>query len=147
MSVTRRPPTTPDPAFWDGATLSRMLVVDAANVIGSRPTGWWRDRPGAARRLVEQVRESVREGRLEPPVVLVFEGLARVGVDEGNADGVEVVHATGEGDDTIISIAHAHRGVIVVTADRELVGRVRAVDGDVRGPGWLLDQLGPRTAS
>lgn len=22
----------------------RMLVIDAANVIGSRPTGWWRDR-------------------------------------------------------------------------------------------------------
>jgi hypothetical protein len=25
-----------------------LLVSDAANVIGSRPTGWWRDRPGAA---------------------------------------------------------------------------------------------------
>jgi hypothetical protein len=122
-----------------------MLVVDAANVIGSRPTGWWRDRPGAARRLAEQVRKSVREGRLEPPVVLVFEGQAREGVDEGNADGVEVVHATGEGDDTIVSIAEDHRGVVVVTADRELVERVRAVDGDVRGPRWLLDQLG-RTA-
>jgi hypothetical protein len=122
-----------------------MLVVDAANVIGSRPTGWWRDRPGAARRLAEQARKSVREGRLEPPVVLVFEGQAREGVDEGNADGVEVVHATGEGDDTIVSIAEDHRGVVVVTADRELVERVRAVDGDVRGPRWLLDQLG-RTA-
>jgi hypothetical protein len=124
-----------------------MLVVDAANVIGSRPTGWWRDRPGAARRLAEQVRGSVRERRLEPPVVLVLEGQAREGADEGNADGVEVVHATGEGDDAIVSIAQAHRGVVVVTADRELVGRVRAVDGDVRGPGWLLDQIGPRTAS
>jgi hypothetical protein len=28
-----------------------MLVIDAANVIGSRPTGWWRDRPGAAGRV------------------------------------------------------------------------------------------------
>ncbi|MBM3141325.1 MAG: NTP pyrophosphohydrolase, partial [Chloroflexi bacterium] len=28
------------------------LIVDAMNVIGSRPDGWWRDRPGAARRLV-----------------------------------------------------------------------------------------------
>jgi len=25
--------------------------VDGANVVGSRPDGWWRDRPGAARRL------------------------------------------------------------------------------------------------
>lgn len=79
-------------------------------------------------------------------MILVFEGQARRGADEGNADGVEVVHATGEGDDTIVSIAEAHRGVVVVTADRKLAERVRAVDGDVRGPGWLLDQLGPGTA-
>ena len=31
------------------------VVVDAANVIGSRPDGWWRDRAGAARRLVDQL--------------------------------------------------------------------------------------------
>ena len=120
-----------------------MLLVDAANVIGSRPTGWWRDRPGAARRFAEQVRRAVREGRLEPPVVLVFEGQAREGAGEGDADGVKVVHATGEGDDTIASIAEAQRGdgVVVVTADRKLVERVRAVGADSRGPGWLLDQL------
>jgi hypothetical protein len=124
-----------------------MLVVDAANVIGSRPTGWWRDRPGAARRLAEHVREGVRDERVEPPVVLVLEGQARAGADEGNADGVEVVHATGEGDDTIVSIAEANRGVVVVTADRELAERVRPVDGVVRGPGWLLDQLGRATSA
>jgi rRNA-processing protein FCF1 len=78
-------------------------------------------------------------------VVLVFEGQARLGVDEGTADGVEVLHAKGEGDDTIVSIARARRDVVVVTADRGLAERVRAVDGDVRGPRWLLDQLG-RTA-
>lgn len=32
-------------------TAARTWVVDAANVIGSRPDGWWRDRPGAAARL------------------------------------------------------------------------------------------------
>ena len=56
-------------------------------------------------------------------------------------DGVEVVHAPGEGDDTIAAIAKAHREVIVVTADRELAGRVRATDAEVVGPTWLLDQL------
>ena len=61
------------PALWDGAMLSRMLAVDAVNVIGSRPTGWWRDRPGAARRFAERVRATVRQRRLEPRVVLVFE--------------------------------------------------------------------------
>lgn len=125
------------------ANLRSVLVVDAANVIGSRPTGWWRDRPGAARRFVDEVRAGVRDGRLESPVVVVLEGQARAGADEGGADGVEVVHARGEGDDTIVAIATTDGGAaIVVTADRGLADRVRAVDADVRGPHWLLDQLG-----
>lgn len=31
------------------------VVVDAANVMGSRPDGWWRDRAGAAVRLHEDL--------------------------------------------------------------------------------------------
>jgi hypothetical protein len=119
----------------------RMLVIDAANVIGSRPTGWWRDRPGATRRFTERVRATVTAGRLDPPVTVVLEGQARAGADEADVDGVEVVHAPGEGDDTIVAIAEAHREVIVVTADRELAKRVRAADAEVLGPNWLLDQL------
>ena len=30
------------------------LFVDAMNVIGSRPDGWWKDRAGAMRRLVDE---------------------------------------------------------------------------------------------
>jgi hypothetical protein len=120
-----------------------VLIVDAANVIGSRPTGWWRDRAGAARRFVDQVRACARDGGLETPVVVVLEGQARRGADERDADGVRVVHARGEGDDTIASLAGDHRpDVVVVTADRGLAERVRAVDGEVRGPRWLLDRLG-----
>jgi hypothetical protein len=120
-----------------------MLVIDAANVIGSRPTGWWRDRPGAARGFTERVRASVRAGRLDPPVTVVLEGRAREGADEADVDGVEVVHAPGEGDDTIAAIAEMHRevDVVVVTADRELGRRVRAVGAEVVGPSWLLDRL------
>lgn len=118
-----------------------MLIIDAANVIGSRPTGWWRDRAGAARRFAEQVRAAVREERVEPPVVLVLEGQGRDGAAESDADGVRVVHAPGEGDDTIVAIAEGNRGVVVVTADRGLIGRLRAIDADVRGPRWMLEQL------
>lgn len=118
-----------------------MLVIDAANVIGSRPTGWWRDRPGAARRFTERVRATVAEGRLDPPVTVVLEGQARAGAEESVVDGVEVVHASGEGDDTIAGIAAAHREVIVVTADRGLAERVRATGAEVVGPSWLLDRL------
>ena len=117
-----------------------MLVIDAANVIGSRPTGWWRDRPGAARRLTEQVRATVAAGRLAPPVTIVLEGQSRRGADEAVVDGVAVVHAPGEGDDTIAAIAR-EREVVVVTADRGLAERVRAANGKVVGPNWLLDQL------
>ena len=118
-----------------------MLVIDAANVIGSRPTGWWRDRPGAARRFTAQVRATAAAGRLDPPVTLVLEGRAREGADEGAADGVEVVHAPGEGDDTIAVIAEAHPDAVVVTADRGLADRVRASGAEVVGPTWLLDRL------
>ena len=118
-----------------------MLVIDAANVIGSRPTGWWRDRPGAARRFTEQVRATVTAGGIDPPGTVVLEGQSRRGADESDLDGVTVVHAPGEGDDTIAAIAASHRGAVVVTADRGLSDRVRAAGGTVVGPSWLLDRL------
>lgn len=118
-----------------------MLLIDAANVIGSRPTGWWRDRAGAARSFTKRVRATVTAGKLGPPVTIVLEGQARAGVDEADLDGVEVVHAAGEGDDTIAAIAEANHDVVVVTADRALAERVRAANAEVVGPSWLLDQL------
>jgi hypothetical protein len=130
-----------------------VLVIDAANVIGSRPTGWWRDRPGAARRFIEQVRATVAAGRLDPPITVVLEGQARAGAAESTTDGVEVVHARGEGDDTIVDVAaravqpravdgdEATVVVTVVTADRALAARVRANDAEVVGPSSLLARL------
>jgi uncharacterized protein YaiI (UPF0178 family) len=118
-----------------------VLVVDAANVIGSRPTGWWRDRAGAARDFVERLRAAVIAGRVQRPVVVVLEGDARPGVDEHDVDGVQVVHAPGAGDDTIAAVAAANDGVVVVTADRELADRVRASGAAVVRPTWLLDEL------
>ncbi len=119
-----------------------MLLVDAANVVGSRPDGWWRDRAGAAARLVDQVRAACRAGRLSVPVVLVLEGAARSGVEEGAADGVEIVHAPGGGDDTIASIAASVGDpVVLVSADRGLAARCQAVGAAVVRPRWLLDRL------
>ena len=118
-----------------------VLVIDAANVIGSRPTGWWRDRAGATRLFVERVRAVVAAGRLDPPVTVVVEGRARAGVDESDVEGVEVVHAPGDGDDTIAAVAEAHPKATVVTADRALAERARAVGAEVVGPSWLLDRL------
>jgi hypothetical protein len=122
-----------------------VLVVDGANVIGSRPDGWWRDRPGAARRLAGRIRSAVYAGRVPAPVILVLEGRARDGIAEGTDVGVEIVHAVGEGDDTIARLVASNAAcgheVTAVTADRELARRVRSAGGEVVGPNWLLDRL------
>lgn len=122
-----------------------MLIVDAANVVGSRPTGWWRDRPGAAARLCSDIVRAVDTGQLSPPVVVVLEGGARRGAGEREDAGIRVVHATGSGDDTIVAmvgqeVTRAER-VNVVTADRALQRRVRALGAQVMRPRWLLSLI------
>lgn len=119
-----------------------VLLIDAANVVGSRPTGWWRDRPGAARAFVERVRAAVQSGQLAEPVVVVLEGAARGGVEAGVADGVTVVHASGSGDDTLLSVTAESVGqVTLVSADRALCRRAEDLGADVARPGWLLGLL------
>jgi len=39
------------------------IVVDVANVMGARPDGWWRDRPGAAARLYTEITNLAATGR------------------------------------------------------------------------------------
>ncbi len=119
-----------------------MLLIDAANVVGSRPTGWWRDRAKAASELVDAVRAATATSRLTAPVVVVLEGAARQGVAEGASDGVTIVHAAGHGDDTLVGVAVAATDrVVLVSADRALGDRCRAVGAEVVGPGWLLQRL------
>ena len=113
-----------------------MLLIDAANVVGSRPDGWWRDRPGAARRLVERLRAATA---IERPITVVLEGRATAGAPEGEVDGVRVVHAPGDGDDTLAALATA--GVTLVTADRGLAERARDNGAAVVGPRSLLERL------
>lgn len=82
------------------------------------------------------------EGALSRPVVLVLEGQAKKGVEEGIADGVEVVHAPGHGDDTLVALAaESNEPVVLVSADRGLAERVRRSAADVVGPTWLLERL------
>jgi hypothetical protein len=119
-----------------------VLLVDAANVIGSRPTGWWRDRPGAARDFVERVRAAARDGRLDAPVVVVLEGAARRGASEGETDGVRVVHAPGSGDDALVAATvNAVGPVTLVSSDRALVRRAADRGADRASPAWFLDLL------
>jgi 8-oxo-dGTP diphosphatase len=43
------------------------IIVDSANVVGSRPDGWWRDRVGATVRLADQLASLVTGGLTELP--------------------------------------------------------------------------------
>lgn len=121
-----------------------VLLIDAANVVGSRPDGWWRDRPGAARRFVDRLRLAVEAGRLTPPVVVVLEGAARRGVEAGVSGGLTVLHVPGGGDDLLVHVtADAEDPVTLVSADRELRRRAGELGAALVGPRWLLDQLDP----
>ncbi|WP_309109879.1 NTP pyrophosphohydrolase [Saccharothrix sp.] len=116
-----------------------LLVVDAANVVGSVPDGWWRDRAGAATRLRDSL-TAVAEHGLTPfhdgplEVVLVVEGKAR---HVESIPGVRVVAADGSGDDKIVEVVRTDpedRPRAVVTADRELRRRVTELGAEVLGP-------------
>lgn len=117
----------------------RVLIVDGANVVGSRPTGWWRDRAGAAKRL-HQAMAATDLGY--DAVVLVLEGDAKRGQPVGDDGTIFTVHAPGSGDDAIVEQVRTRSrdgdDVVVVTADRQLRERVAAAGGSSIGPSWLL---------
>ncbi|MEV6403867.1 PIN domain-containing protein [Streptomyces bobili] len=111
-----------------------LVIVDAANVVGSVPDGWWRDRRGAAERLRDRLASDGLPGRSGAvEVVLVVEGAAR-GVEP--VPGVRVEPAPGSGDDHIVDLVarSGDRSRLVVTADRELRRRVTALGAEVTGP-------------
>ncbi|MFC4885223.1 NTP pyrophosphohydrolase [Streptomyces beijiangensis] len=123
-----------------------LLIVDAANVVGSVPDGWWRDRRGAAVRLRDSLVGYTDSGGDAVEVVLVVEGAAR-GV--GSVEGVRVESAPGSGDDRIAELA-AEAGAAglectVVTADRELRRRVEAYGARCAGPRTVRQPPGERT--
>ncbi|WP_030330814.1 hypothetical protein [Streptomyces sp. NRRL B-1381] len=115
-----------------------LVIVDGANVVGSVPDGWWRDRRGAAERLRDALVPRAEEGVPGLPgpldLVLVVEGAAR-GV--ASVPGVRVASAPGSGDDLITELAAGAgpgRECVVVTADRELRRRVEAYGARCVGP-------------
>ncbi|MFG3618296.1 NYN domain-containing protein [Nocardia sp. NPDC047654] len=131
---------------------AQLIVVDAANVVGARPDGWWRDRAGAARRLLERMTGAWAQPTEPAEVIVVLEGAAKAAVDaaaDPEFGGVRVVRAEDSGDDAIVGVVAAaraedsSRSITVVTADRGLRARVAAAGAATVGPNWLLDRLGP----
>jgi predicted RNA-binding protein with PIN domain len=120
-----------------------IVIVDGNNVIGARPDGWWRDRRGAAERLLARlVRYAAATGA---DVTLVLDGpddLAPAG-----RDGVQVVVARRRGrdaaDDRIRELlADADLPAIeVVTSDRALAADAATAGASVVGAGAFLARL------
>ncbi|MGI8593738.1 MAG: NYN domain-containing protein [Solirubrobacteraceae bacterium] len=117
-------------------------IVDGNNVMGSRPDGWWRDRPGAMQRLVSEL--DVFAAASGEQVLVVFDGSPR----DLRADCVEVAFARRSGrdaaDDEIVRRTAADPAagdLTVVTSDRALAERVRAGGAAVEGAGDLLSRL------
>jgi predicted RNA-binding protein with PIN domain len=117
-------------------------IVDGMNVIGSRPTGWWRDRPGAMRDLVEEL--DAFAGRSGDQVTVVFDG-SSFGLE---GDAVDVLFASRRGsnaaDDDIAALVERDGdagGVSVVTSDRDLARRARAAGAAVVGAGEFRRRL------
>ncbi len=124
----------------------RRLIVDGNNVIGSRPDGWWRDRAGAARRLVASLQALAR--RTGDRIAVVLDGRPLADLPEGAHDGVLVAYATRGGrdaaDDRIVAEVERDRdpaSLVVVTSDRELAERVRRAGATVMGAASLTGEL------
>ena len=128
-----------------------MLLVDIANVMGSHPDGWWRDRAGAAVRLmallppvigVEVTLPDERGPVRIAEIRAVVEGAARRA--EG-PEGVTVLRAEHDGDSEIVveadRLTAAQQVPLVITADRGLRSRLPA-PALIVGPGWLNRLIG-----
>jgi uncharacterized protein YaiI (UPF0178 family) len=111
--------------------------IDAMNVIGSRPDGWWRDREGATRRFIDEVAAWADE-----EVTVVLDS----GPDDlvGRTGAVTVVRASRRGrdaaDDEIVS--RVQPGDRVTTSDSGLAARLRERGAEVEGAGAFLRRLG-----
>lgn len=132
------------------------VIVDGANVVGSRPDGWWRDRAGAARKLAGKLSAALTAGPGllarglgeeatddDMLVHLVLEGVAAHVEDLPTHPQLDVLRAPADGDSTIAALAAdlAAEPVVVVTADRGLRERVRAGGARTAGPETLLRAL------
>ncbi len=71
--------------------MTPRYLVDGMNVIGSRPDGWWRDRDGAARRLLARLQQLAAAS--DDELTLVLDGRPLADLPEGVPAGVEVVYA------------------------------------------------------
>jgi predicted RNA-binding protein with PIN domain len=125
--------------------LTRTVIVDGNNVLGSTPDGWWRDRPAAARRLLTRLQ---CYGQRVPEAIVLVLDVPQPDLPDGEHDGVVVHYARrrgrNAGDDRILELAPElarDRMVEVVTSDRALADALRAQGISVVGSRTFLGRV------
>ncbi len=113
--------------------MTRRWIVDAMNVVGSRPDGWWKDRRGALVRLVEQLERWA--ATQDDPVTVVFERPMSPPIDSSV---IEIAHApkaaANSADDEIVRRVRSDDrpdDLTVVTSDSALANRVRSAGASI----------------
>jgi len=124
-------------------TTNMRWVVDAMNLIGSKPNKWWNDPDRAMRDLAEElVRYSTATSE---PVTVVYDKRPRAWPE---VDGIEVVFARRRGRNAadyeieqIVAEAEDPGSLRVVTSDKRLVEKVEELGGRVTSSGRFRKQL------
>jgi predicted RNA-binding protein with PIN domain len=122
------------------------LLVDGMNVIGSRPDGWWRDRPKARRELVAKLAPIANAGET---VTVVFDGAPSPAEEDQTEDvGIRVLFAPGgpdAADRLIVKILEDDpqpEVITVVTSDAALAEDARRLGARVQAARAFRTQLG-----
>jgi hypothetical protein len=122
------------------------VIVDAMNVIGSRPNGWWRDRGRAVRHLVKRLQHLALADEVD--LTVGIDGQPLKDLPEGMQDGLQLLYATRHGpnaaDDRILDFIRAHEhpaSLSLITSDRKLRESAESIGAQVGSPRMLLDRL------
>ncbi len=122
------------------------LIVDGMNVIGSRPTGWWRDRDGAKREFIATLQDFANASGAS--ITVVLDGRPLPDMPEGSHDGVRVLYARRRerdaADDRIVELVEGDaepETLVVVTSDAALRRRVQRLGAGVVGSSQLLRRI------
>jgi predicted RNA-binding protein with PIN domain len=120
-------------------------IVDAMNVIGTRPDGWWRDRDAAMARLVDELeRYAAATG---DDITVVFERPPRPPL---RSTVIEITHARKRGPDAadfeiarLVADDPAPGTIQVVTSDHWLADRVSALGAAVHSSAGFRARIEP----
>jgi predicted RNA-binding protein with PIN domain len=125
------------------AVVEQRWIVDAMNVIGSRPDGWWKDRKRAMRDFAVAVDEHA--GGTGRDITVVFDQ------DPGSLPGIahiEIVVARGSGSNAadyeierLVKENADPASLRVVTSDRRLIAEVTAAGATVVSSSRFRDEL------